>query len=71
MNKFKWWLFEKICEDIVIQGNHEEYITKSYKIIYQAANKYFTEENQPGLEGTLGECFDKAKCFNEGLKSVQ
>jgi hypothetical protein len=51
-----------ICRRLVIQGHtHKANITEYYRIMYQAAQNEFTEDNKPTLDDFLRECFDEAK----------
>jgi len=55
-------MLKAICKSLVKQGwFHKANITAFYRIMYQAAQAEFTEDNKPTLDTFLQECFDKAK----------
>ncbi len=51
---------QTICQKLVKQGHlHKARITAYYKIMREAAEKEFKEDNKPTLEAFLQECFSK------------
>lgn len=61
MNKFERWFLKRLCRKIVTQGEHRRRITEHYKILMEAAREQFTEENKPGLDSFMLECFEEAQ----------
>jgi hypothetical protein len=53
IENFKWWFFRKIVAKEVIQGDHMRKIINMYRIIREEAEKEFTEDNKPTLDGLL------------------
>jgi hypothetical protein len=52
---------EKISDRLTIQSPfHESNIEEYFRIMIQAANEEFTEDNDPTLHGFLKDCFDRA-----------
>jgi len=55
------WLLRCICRKLVIQGPlHAQRITEYYRIMREAAEAEFTEDNDPTLTAFLRECWDTA-----------
>lgn len=53
-------ILKNICKRIVKQGYlHQARITAYYKIMREAAEKEFTEDNKPTLDAFLQECFSE------------
>lgn len=53
-------VLKNICKRIVKQGPlHQARITAYYKIMREAAEKEFTEDNKPTLDAFLQECFSE------------
>jgi hypothetical protein len=53
-------ILKNICKRIVKQGPlHQARITAYYKIMREAAEKDFTEDNKPTLDAFLQECFSE------------
>jgi hypothetical protein len=53
-------ILKNICKRIVKQGPlHQARITAYYKIMREAAEKEFTEDNKPTLDAFLQECFSE------------
>jgi len=53
-------VLKNICKRIVKQGPlHQARITAYYKIMREAAEKEFTEDNKPTLDAFLQECFNE------------
>jgi hypothetical protein len=62
MNKLIRFILKKICARLVQQGyHHQYYITEYYRIMNDAIDKEFYEDNQPTKNYFTQECFDKAK----------
>ncbi len=60
-NKFEKWFLRMLCKRLVIQGrNHETNIIAYYRVINEEAQKQFTEDNLPTLNGFLSDCHDKS-----------
>lgn len=64
-HKIIWFILEKICKFLVIQGyHHQSNIEKYYKIMGKAIDEQFTEDN----------CFTRdefsSKCFKKSLRSL-
>lgn len=58
ITKFQKLLLRKICKKIVRQGCYpENNIVEYYRIMLEAAEKEFTEDNIPTLQGFLANCF--------------
>lgn len=54
-------ILRKLCGKLVVQGHcHKAYITEYYRIMREAAEREFTEDNKPTLDAFLQECFDEA-----------
>jgi len=63
MNKFRRWLFRKIVRDHIKQSPvHHLNLTELYQMIFEEAEKEFTEDNLPTL---ISFCKER---FNAGLK---
>ena len=54
------YILKNIAKHTVIQGSHKYKITSYYKVIYEAADKEFNEDNDPTLKSVLLECFLKS-----------
>lgn len=66
MNWLTKYLLNRICKQLVEQGPEHQYrITEYYKIMWNAANKEFTEDNDPSLKEFLKECHSNAFISNE------
>ncbi len=54
-------LLKWICRKLVIQGPaHRANIIAYYRIMREAAEQEFTEDNKPTLDAFLGECHSEA-----------
>ncbi len=56
MSRLEKWFLKRLCRKLVFQGNHEGKITEYYRILRQAAEKEFIEDNRVGLDDFLTEC---------------
>lgn len=57
LTKFQRWVLNRICKKLVIQGPfHEKRIIEYYRIIHEAAENHFTEDNKPTLDSFLCDC---------------
>lgn len=66
MNWLTKYLLNRICKQLVEQGPEHQYrITEYYKIMWNAANTEFTEDNDPSLKAFLKECHSNAFITNE------
>ena len=55
------WLLRRICRKLVVQGpEHAGRIAEYYRIMREAAESEFTEDNHPTLTAFLRECWDTA-----------
>ena len=62
MNSFYRYVLQWICKRLVIQGyEHKQNIVEYYKIMQEAAENEFTEDNRPTLDGFLNECHEVAR----------
>lgn len=60
MNKFQRWLLQRIARTVVVQGNHKNRIIEFYKILMDAAQNEFTEDNKLTLDDFLEDCHTRA-----------
>lgn len=61
ITKFQIWVLKRIAKRIVLQSQyHQDNITIYYKIMADAAQKEFREDNRPTLHGFLTECHEDA-----------
>lgn len=62
LTKFERYILKRICRRLVRQGwYHKRRITEYYKIMREAAQAEFTEDNRPTLNSFLRECHDDAE----------
>ena len=55
------WLLKKICKQIVKQSNaHRSNIVQYFRIMSEATEKEFTEDNKPTHDAFLRECLEEA-----------
>jgi len=66
--KFNWLtriILRKLCRDFVRQGHyHKARITEYYRVMRDAAEKEFTEDNKQTLDVFLLECHSEANGMN-------
>lgn len=61
MTKFERWIMARIIRKQVRQGHdHAERITEMYKMIREASEKEFNEDNIPTLNSFLTEQFNNS-----------
>ena len=59
-------LLRWICRKLVKQGSlHKERIVAYYRIMREAAESEFTEDNKPTLDAFLGECHSEANALRQ------
>ncbi len=56
MSKIERWFLKRLCRRLVKQG-HEERIIAYYRIIHEAAEQEYTEDNIMTLNCFLSECY--------------
>ena len=57
ITKFEKWILKRIAKRIVIQSHlHEKNVIEYYKIINDACNDEFTEDNRITLDSFLEDC---------------
>lgn len=62
MKKLHEWLLKRIFKWAVIQGQeHKKNIERIYKLLREAVDKEFTEDNGPTLDAFMLECFEKSQ----------
>lgn len=74
ISKFQIWVLKKIFKKTIIQGYAEKNLTVIYKLMHDAAEETFCEDNVSTLDNYLRYCFSKssklyiasAKGWNEG-----
>lgn len=67
MSKAFIWALKFLCRRIVKQGStHKNNMIIYYRILWEAAENEFTEDNRPTLEAFLTECFEAAKAKGGG-----
>ena len=57
MNKFERWFLKRIFAKQVRQGMHEQNIVELFKMIREAANNEFTEDNEITLDIFMADCY--------------
>ncbi len=61
MNSLYRYLLKYICKKLVVQGfDHKQNIIEYYRIMQEAAENEFTEDNKPTLDGFLTDCHKEA-----------
>ena len=61
MKRLTKFILCRICKKLVIQGPwHKSNIIEYYKIMRDAAENEFTEDNKPTLDSFLTECHQEA-----------
>ena len=56
LNRLEKYFLRRIAAKVVVQGGHRERITSYYRILAEAANAEFTEENKVTTDTYLREC---------------
>lgn len=60
MSKLKWYILCYLAVRIVRQGGHRERIIQCFRVIREAAQEEFREENELTTDSFIVECFDEA-----------
>ncbi len=61
MNILEVKKLKRICAKAVIQGpQHQNRMTRYFRIMVEAARENFNEDNKPTLDEFLRECFEDA-----------
>jgi hypothetical protein len=56
---------KRICKRIVVQGyDHKDNVTEYYRMMQEAVESEFTEDNKPTLNGFLDDCYAQARRSN-------
>jgi hypothetical protein len=59
MTRFERWFLKRVIREEVRQGyDHDARITGLYRMIREACEKEFTEDNEPTLSDFLSDCFE-------------
>ena len=59
---FECKMLRRICKRAVIQGyDHKDNIVEIYRILHQAAEEEFVEDNIPTLTEFMDECYQESK----------
>lgn len=62
IDSLTYYVLTGICRRLVRQGStHRQNIAEYYRIMRNAAEKEFKEDNKPTLDAFLQECFDESK----------
>jgi hypothetical protein len=61
MTKLQESHLKRIFKQAVVQGQHENNLKRIYKLLREAAEIEFTEDNMPTLDAFMLECFEASQ----------